>query len=70
MAASGLVADSGQLTAQLAGVGAIMVFTFLVGGGVMSVTHLAVRAWQRAGRGISKDPVRMSNDGERVANDP
>jgi Amt family ammonium transporter len=70
MAASGLVADPGQLTAQLAGVGAIMVFTFLAGGGVMLVAHLAVQMWHRAGRGMAKDQVQMSPDEERVMNNP
>ena len=69
MAASGLVADPGQLTAQLAGVGAIMVFTFLAGGGVMLVAHLAVQMWHRAGRGMAKGPVPVPHDEERVAND-
>ena len=70
MAASGLVADPGQLTAQLAGAGAIMVFTFLVGGGAMLVAHLAVQMWHRAGRGMSKDPVKMSPAEERMTNNP
>lgn len=41
------VADSGQLTAQLAGVGAIIVFTLVVGGAAMVATHLLVRLWPR-----------------------
>jgi Amt family ammonium transporter len=45
--ASGYAADSGQLTAQLAGVGAILVFTLVVGGVVMLVTHLVVQTWPR-----------------------
>jgi Amt family ammonium transporter len=41
--AAGYAADSGQLTAQLAGVGAIVFFALVVGGGVMLVTRLVVR---------------------------
>jgi len=70
MAASGLVADPGQLTAQLAGVGAIMVFAFLSGAGVMLVAHLAVQMWHRAGRGVAKDQVQVSPDEGRVTNNP
>ena len=69
MAAPELVADPGQLTAQLAGVGAIMVFAFLVGGGVLLAAHLAVRVWHRAGQRMSKDQVRMTSDEGQVTND-
>ena len=47
LAAPGYASDSGQLTAQLAGVGAIMFWTLVVGGAVMAITHLAVSAWHR-----------------------
>jgi Amt family ammonium transporter len=53
--ASGYAPDSGQLTAQLAGVGAIMFWTLVVGGAVMVTTHLAVSAWPRRTAG-SQDP--------------
>ena len=55
LAASGYTSDSGQLTAQLAGVGAIMFWTLVVGGAVMVITHLAVSAWPR-GTTASRDP--------------
>lgn len=45
--ADAFVVDSGQLTAQLAGAGAIVVFTLVVGGIVMLVTHLVVCWWPR-----------------------
>lgn len=45
MTASGYTADSGQITAQLSGVGAIAAFSLVVGGIVMLATHLIVRAW-------------------------
>jgi ammonia channel protein AmtB len=54
LAASGYTSDPGQLTAQLAGVGAIMFLTLVVGGAVMVVTHLAVSAWPR-GTTASRD---------------
>jgi len=50
--ASGFSADSGQLTAQLAGAGAIMLWTIIAGGAVMVITHLVVSAWPR---GAAKD---------------
>ena len=55
LAASGYTSDSGQLTAQLAGVGAIMFWTLVVGGAVMVITHLAVSAWPR-GTTASRNP--------------
>jgi Amt family ammonium transporter len=54
LAASGYTSDSGQLTAQLAGVGAIMFWTIIVGGAVMVITHFAVSAWPR-GTTASRD---------------
>jgi len=69
MAASGLVADPGQLTAQLAGVGAIMVFAFLVGGGVMLMAHLAVHAWHRAGQRMTASRVEPKEGEGRVTQD-
>jgi ammonia channel protein AmtB len=44
---AGFAADSGQLTAQLAGLGAMVFFTLIVGGTVMVLTHFAVSAWPR-----------------------
>jgi Amt family ammonium transporter len=41
-AASGFTADSGQITAQLAGVGAIVLLTLIVGGIVIGVMRLLV----------------------------
>jgi hypothetical protein len=43
-----------QLTAQLAGVGAIMFWTIVVGGAVMVITHFVVSAWPR-GTTVSRD---------------
>ena len=45
MSASGYATDSGQITAQLAGAGAIALFALLVGGVVMLAAHLIARAW-------------------------
>jgi Amt family ammonium transporter len=56
--ASGFSADSGQLTAQLAGAGALMLWTIFAGGLVMVITHLAVSAWPRK---TSKVEARISN---------
>ena len=59
LAASGYMSDSGQLTAQLAGVGAIMFWTIVAGGAVMVITHFAVSAWPR-GTTASRDERRMT----------
>ena len=45
--ADAFVADSGQLTAQLAGTGAIVLFTLAAGGIVLLVTHLILRMLPR-----------------------
>jgi Amt family ammonium transporter len=49
VAASGFASDSGQITAQLVGIGAIMAFALVVGGAVMATMHLASRAWHYDG---------------------
>jgi Amt family ammonium transporter len=54
LAAPGYTSDSGQLTAQLAGVGAILFWTIVVGGAVMVITHFVVSAWPR-GTTASRD---------------
>ncbi len=54
LAAPGYISDSGQLTAQLAGVGAILFWTIVVGGAVMVITHFVVSAWPR-GTTTSRD---------------
>jgi len=54
--ASGYAADSGQFTAQLAGVGAIMLWTIVAGGLVMVITHLVVSAWPRKTKAEVRTP--------------
>jgi ammonium transporter, Amt family len=49
--APGFAVDPGQLTAQLAGAGVIILFTIVVGGVVVAATHMVVQAWHGAGRG-------------------
>jgi hypothetical protein len=48
--APGYAIDPGQLTAQLAGAGVIILFTIVVGGVIVAATHLVVQAWHGAGR--------------------
>jgi len=43
--AAGFTADSGQLTAQLVGMGAIAAFALIAGGVTMTIAHLIARAW-------------------------